>query len=357
MFRVKEGDNIVFICPSDVRRSQKLFWTMSKETYDDCGAPSSSQTVKLLDCSQSPKNTEFILKVAQFSEIPYSPHFRENDFVYFLGQHDLCSIYNLRIAVKLVPDKSVNNNQELSTSTQKLNDFVNDKDNSPNVVTSDTYKLNPHRTETLSAWTRYRFLLIPGSLGFLTLIGIQAVICALWHPKKSSRCRICCSSSVVNKSSDGTNDTNEISITPIEMLEKSFTRKPFENHQNQSIQTNTLISQSTLNEQYNKEDFINNSKRNSDIVNIVQDTYTLNKCILEKSPSTIQVITDNEVPILTIPTTQTSLSNNNYNVQFYTCPYPIDSNLTCLVPVKVNKSTDMFSTDIVNLGSVINISV
>lgn len=59
---------------------------MSKKTYDDCGAPSSSQTVKLLDCSQSPKNTEFILKVAQFSEIPYSPHFRENDFVYFLGK-------------------------------------------------------------------------------------------------------------------------------------------------------------------------------------------------------------------------------------------------------------------------------
>ncbi|CAH8448700.1 unnamed protein product [Schistosoma intercalatum] len=357
MFRVKEGDNIVFICPSDVRRSQKLFWTMSKETYDDCGAPSSSQTVKLLDCSQSPKNTEFILKVAQFSEIPYSPHFRENDFVYFLGQHDLCSIYNLRIAVKLVPAKSVNNNQELSTSTHKLNNFVNDKDSSPNTVTSDTYKLNPHRTETLSAWTRYRFLLIPGSLGFLTLIGIQAVICALWHPKKSTQCRICCSSHIVNKSNDTTNDTNEISITPIEMLETSFTRKSFENHQNQSIQTNTLITQSTLNEQYNKENFMNNSKRNSDIVNIVQDTYTLNKCILDKSPSTIQVIANDEVPILTIPTTQTSLTNNNYNVQFYTCPYPIDNNLTCLVPVKVNKSTDIFSTDIVNLGSVINISV
>ncbi|VDO64057.1 unnamed protein product [Schistosoma margrebowiei] len=358
MFKVKEGDNIVFICPNDVRRSQKLFWTMSKETYDDCGAPSSSQTVKLLDCSQSPKNTEFILKVAQFSEIPYSPHFRENDFVYFLGQHDLCSIYNLRIAVKLVPAKSVNNNQVLSTSTQKLNNFVNDKDNSPNTITSDTYKLNPHRTETLSAWTRYRFLLIPGSLGFLTLIGIQAVICALWHPKKSTQCRICCLSHIINKSNDRTNDTNEISITPIEMLETSLTRKSFENHQNQSIQTNTLITQSNLNEQYNKEDFINNSKRNSDIVNMVQDTYTLNnKCILDKSSSTIQLITNNEVPILTIPTTQTSLTNNNYNVQFYTCPYPIDNNLTCLVPVKVNKSTEIFSTDIVNLGSVINISV
>ncbi|CAH8451288.1 unnamed protein product [Schistosoma rodhaini] len=359
MFRVKEGDNIVFVCPSDVRRSQKLFWTMSKETYDECGAPSSSQTVKLLDCSQSPKNTEFILKVAQFSEIPYSPHFRENDFVYFLGQHDLCSIYNLRVAVKLVPDKSVNNNEELSTSTQKINNLVDDKDKSPNTVTSDTYKLNPHRTETLSAWTRYRFLLIPGSLGFLTLIGIQAVICALWHPKKSSLCRKCCSSHIVNKSNDGTNDTNEMSTTPIQMLEKSFTRKPFENHQCQSIQTSTLITQSTLNDQYNKGDFINNSKRNSDIVNILHDTYTLDKGILEKSPSTIQVITDNEVSILTIPTTQTSLSNNNNNnnVQFYTCPYPIDGNLTCLVPVKVNKSTDIFSTDIVNLGSVINISV
>ncbi|CAH8442708.1 unnamed protein product [Schistosoma turkestanicum] len=366
-FKVKEGDNIVFICSSDVRRNQRLFWTMSKDTYDDCGASSSSQAVKLMDCSQSPKNTEFILKVARFSEIPYSPHFRENDYVYFLGQHDLCSIYNLRIAIKLMPDTHVNNNEEISTPTSKFNVLFDDTSKTPNTVTPDVYKSNPHRTETLSAWTRYRFLLIPGSLGFLTLIGIQAVICALWHPKKSSQCRACCSSHVVNnKTNDETDDTDEISTTPIQLLEKSFSRKQYENYQNQSMHpTSSPTTHSPLNEHYLKENFINNnnnnnSKQNSNIVNdIVHDTFILDKESLEKSPSTtIQVITDSELPILTIPTTQqTSLINPNYNVQLYTCPYSIDSNLTCLVPVKVNKSTEIFSTDIVNLGSVINISV
>ncbi|KAH8854099.1 coiled coil domain-containing protein isoform 1 [Schistosoma japonicum] len=335
---------------------------MSRETYEDCGASSSSQTVKLLDCSQSPQSSEFILKVSQFSEIPYSPHFRENDYVYFLGQHDLCSIYNLRIAAKLVSDKHVNNNnsdnKELSTLAPKLNAFTtNDKGTTSNIIISDTYKLNPHRADTVSAWMRYRFLLIPASLGFLTLIGIQAVICALWHPKQSSRCRICCSYNVVNKPNDDIEDTEEVSKTPIKLLEKSLVGKPIENHKRQSIQTSQLTIQPILNGQFRKEYFTSNSKQNSNIPNAVQDVCTSDKEIFEESSSTVQMITDNEIPILTMPTSQASLSNNNYNVQFYTCPYSIDGNLTCLVPVKVNKSTDIFSTDMVNLGSVINISV
>ncbi|KAK4472713.1 hypothetical protein MN116_003940 [Schistosoma mekongi] len=361
MFKVNEGDNIVFICSSDVRRNQKLFWTMSRKTYDDCGASSSSQTVKLLDCSQSPKNSEFILKVSQFSEIPYSPHFRENDYVYFLGQHDLCSIYNLRIAAKLVSEKHVNNNnddKELSTSAPKLNAYTtNDKGTTSNIIISDTYKLNPHRADTVSAWTRYRFLLIPGSLGFLTLIGIQAVICALWHPKKSSRCRMCCSSNVVNKPNDDIEDTDEVSKTPIKLLEKSLIDKPIENHKRQSIQTSPRTLQPILNGQYRKECFTSNPKHNSNISNVVQDVCSFDEEILEESSSNAQMITDNEIPIFRMPTSQASLSNNNYNVQFYTCPYSINGNLTCLVPVKVNKTTDILSTDMVNLGSVINISV
>ncbi|CAH8470338.1 unnamed protein product [Heterobilharzia americana] len=219
-FNVKEGDNIVFICPTDTLRNQKLFWTTNKETYEDCGESSNSQIVKLFDCNHDPKSMEFILKVAQFSEIPYSPHFRENYYVYFLGQRDLCSIYNLRIAVKLVPNSHVSRESKITTS--KTKEFTSSDQQLVSEATTNPYKLDISRNQPLSAWARYRFLLIPGSLGFLTLIGIQAVICALWHPKRPCQCQNCCTLNVANKPNNDTEDTTEISTTPIRLLENSY---------------------------------------------------------------------------------------------------------------------------------------
>nr|CAH8827303.1 unnamed protein product [Trichobilharzia regenti] len=359
IFKVKEGDNIVFICPANTLRNQKLFWTTEKGIYEDCGASSSSQIVKLLDCNQDVKNTEFILKVAQFSEIPYSPHFRENHYVYFLGQQDLCSVYNLRIAVKLEPNNDVNKDEE-SKITSETKEFINNDQQVMNEITTDSYKLDSSRNEPLSAWIRYRFLLIPGSLGFLTLIGIQAVICALWHPKSPHRCKHCCTSDADHQP---VKETPEVKMctTSLKLLEDPVIERSTHNHKKHSLPTTIRATQSNPNGQYKSEYLNNISNKKVLVTNCVQEKSEMITHNISKPQQTVQLLTNSELPLLTITSSQTSLSTNNsynpYSVQLYTCPYTIDGNFACLVPVKVNKPPDIFSNDITNLGSVINISV
>lgn len=43
-----------------------------------------------------------------------------------------------------------------------------------------------------SSWDNYRFLLLPGSLAFLTLVGMQIVVCTFWLPRSVKQYFRCC---------------------------------------------------------------------------------------------------------------------------------------------------------------------
>lgn len=70
-------------------------------------------------------------------------------------------------------------------------DEVNVQDHSDHAIYSNSNQILP----SLTIWIRYRFLLIPASLGILTLFGIQTVMCVLWYPKRLENlnwCQKCC---------------------------------------------------------------------------------------------------------------------------------------------------------------------
>ncbi|KAF5400809.1 hypothetical protein PHET_02790 [Paragonimus heterotremus] len=150
--------------------------------------------------------SDFILKVAPFSEIQYNPTFLLGTVVYFVSQTELCLEKNLRLAVQTT---DVNNDAEtngMSTTTFSM------------TTTTKYYETSKHMdTDTVSqtGWTRYRFLLIPFLLGLLTLIGICGVFCALCHPKhhpfQQKRCCIPTDqSSKSQQDSDGKNQSKRI---------------------------------------------------------------------------------------------------------------------------------------------------
>ncbi|OON24069.1 hypothetical protein X801_00020 [Opisthorchis viverrini] len=62
-----------------------------------------------MSCKQQERQTEFILKVSQFSELTHIPIFRPNNPVYFLAQPPYCEKHGMRIVVKLSTGKNSEN--------------------------------------------------------------------------------------------------------------------------------------------------------------------------------------------------------------------------------------------------------
>lgn len=90
----------------------------------------------------------------------------------------------------LLTDSLVNvtkprNHSELSIDSAK---------NTAVSVQSQNIRKRTQRHDESSDWNNYRFLLLPGSLALLTLIGMQIVVCTFWLPKSVKRYFHCCGS-------------------------------------------------------------------------------------------------------------------------------------------------------------------
>ncbi|CAH8564326.1 unnamed protein product [Dicrocoelium dendriticum] len=123
--RVREGDNIIFVCSEANVPNIQLFWTMKAETFESCAPHHTSEMVKLLECQNSnvPK-LEFILKVARFSEMQYTPTFEEGHLVYFLSQQEICLRANMRLIVEVINVENLtpdyNNSHIVSTTANDI---------------------------------------------------------------------------------------------------------------------------------------------------------------------------------------------------------------------------------------------
>ncbi|CAH8453039.1 unnamed protein product, partial [Dicrocoelium dendriticum] len=82
---VKEGDNIVFLCPNERRHKYTLYWTLNHSAYMQCRTTNQPDVHELMRCDANSKVYEFILKVSLFSELMHIPQFYPGVPVYFLS--------------------------------------------------------------------------------------------------------------------------------------------------------------------------------------------------------------------------------------------------------------------------------
>lgn len=180
--QVREGDNIIFICPKGVGANQQLFWTYSLWEFDKCNLTMETKNRKLLDCGDRRSGPDFILKVSQFSEISQLPTFHRNLTVYFVSQPEYCLRYKLKLAIRRYNSEVETQGTGSKSSILKMPNPQPD-DEQPD----SSFQSTKHDSEK-SVWIRYRFLFIPGILGFLIMIGFQAAVCALgkkWYSRSN----------------------------------------------------------------------------------------------------------------------------------------------------------------------------
>ncbi|CAH8476466.1 unnamed protein product [Heterobilharzia americana] len=191
---VNEGDNLIFICPSNRTFSQNLYWTDDHRVQLKCQETLQIKVVKLLDCFDNKSVKEFVLKVSQFPEIVSLPIFRHNSPIHFVAQSVICQQNNFRLSATLASDNTTYSSSAItdpsSSPSLKLNNELNrassynftkgninfPPNSSSQYPNTDLYK--PDGTD----WKEYRFLLLPAILALFTLIGMQIVLCSFWLP-------------------------------------------------------------------------------------------------------------------------------------------------------------------------------
>ncbi|THD24056.1 hypothetical protein D915_005284 [Fasciola hepatica] len=175
VLRVREGDNIIFICPKAVNAKQHVYWTHNRLEFNKCNLSAETNSRKLLDCGDQRSGPDFILKVSQFSEISQIPTFHKNTVLYFLSQPEYCLQHRLKMAAYMYFAES---ETHLAGSPASKEDsqipYSHSEHEEPDSFSS------MRRDNNKAVWTHYRFLFIPGILGLLTMIGLQAIICVLW---------------------------------------------------------------------------------------------------------------------------------------------------------------------------------
>ncbi|CAI2738271.1 unnamed protein product [Dicrocoelium dendriticum] len=100
-----------------------------------------------------------------------------------LGQSQLCRQMNFKLISRLASDtqrsessKCGNNEDYANSGTILGNVSQQNQAQEPNLHSTDAHLRH-------EMWRSYRFLLLPGSLALLTLIGMQIVICSFWIPR------------------------------------------------------------------------------------------------------------------------------------------------------------------------------
>ncbi|CAI2723325.1 unnamed protein product [Schistosoma spindalis] len=204
-----EGDNLIFICPKNRTFSQNLYWTDDPRVKLKCNKTLPIKVIKLLDCFGNKSVTEFVLKVSRFPEIASLPSFHSEIPVYFVAQSVICQQNNFRLSVKLVSgNKTVITNHIVTTKemqtkkhSRKVDLFSNTSispqlkktqiqhylNNSTNILWAQEYN-----TKQKLNWIEYRLLLLPATLAFFTLIGIQIVLCGFWFSNSITQKLIRC---------------------------------------------------------------------------------------------------------------------------------------------------------------------
>ncbi|CAH8457718.1 unnamed protein product [Schistosoma turkestanicum] len=166
-----------------------------------CNKTISIKFIKLLDCFSKKSLNEFILKVSRFPEITSLPSFDYNTPVHFIDHPFTCQKNNFRLSFKLA-NNSVNNKINYSafdvlkfpTSESQLTDhkkFVFSSNDTlqyhsktelflqtPITYSNHTYIIK----EVTIDWKEYKFLFVSAIFAFLTLIGIQIILCSFWLP-------------------------------------------------------------------------------------------------------------------------------------------------------------------------------
>ncbi|KAH8854194.1 hypothetical protein KSF78_0001609 [Schistosoma japonicum] len=167
------------------------------------------KVIKLLDCYGNKSVTEFILKVSRFPEIVSLPSFHPEIPVYFVAQSVICQQNNFRLSVKLMSDNMTNIIEQKVNSNEKQTMKHSSKfELFPNASTSSETKTitiqnglnnslnifwNPtHSMKEQLGWNEYRFLLVPATLAFFALIGMQVVLCGFWFSNSISNKLIKC---------------------------------------------------------------------------------------------------------------------------------------------------------------------
>ncbi|KAK4472778.1 hypothetical protein MN116_003998 [Schistosoma mekongi] len=200
---VNDGDNLIFVCSQNLENVQNLYWTKDPRVQMKCNKTLQIKVIKLLDCFNKESLNEFILKVSRFSEITSLPNFDYNIPVHFIAHSVICQKNNFRLSFKL-KGNSINDNMSnsptfdvlmLSTSKSQLIDHHNESVLNLNkskllyhlksrvVAHSSTMWLNHTLTsEKQVNWKVYEFLLLPAIFAFLTLIGMQIILCSFWLP-------------------------------------------------------------------------------------------------------------------------------------------------------------------------------
>ncbi|KAK4472745.1 hypothetical protein MN116_003969 [Schistosoma mekongi] len=199
---VNEGDNLIFICPPNRTFSQSLYWTNDSRVTIKCNQTLPIKVIKLLDCFGDKYASEFILKVSRFHEISSLPVFHHNLPIHFVAQSVICQTSNFRLSVKLASAHINTSTDTISSSpiphiqspelldkmptTSNTSSYLHEKVRIMNSVlnVSSTPHINRHFTTNSQHvnWKEYRFLLLPATLAFFTLIGMQIVICSFWLP-------------------------------------------------------------------------------------------------------------------------------------------------------------------------------
>ncbi|CAH8443395.1 unnamed protein product [Schistosoma mattheei] len=179
---VNEGDNLIFICSPN--RTHKI-----------------TRPVNLLRGFLNKSLNEFVLKVSRFPEITSLPSFDYNIPVHFIAHSFTCQKNNIRLSFKLA--KNSMNDKNNSLVSDVLKSFISEtqligQNKSVSIVnrtlqhhsktklvleTSVTYRNHTFiiKEQTID-WEEYKFLLVPAIFAFLTLIGIQIILCSFWLP-------------------------------------------------------------------------------------------------------------------------------------------------------------------------------
>ncbi|CAH8457669.1 unnamed protein product [Schistosoma turkestanicum] len=203
-----EGDNLIFICPKNRTFSQNLYWTVDSRVQLKCNKTLPIKVIKLLDCFGNKSVQEFVLKVSRFPEIVSLPSFHPQIPVYFVAQSVICQQNNFRLSVKLVSGnmtnisyQNVTNEETQTTKHSRKSDVTSSSSISSQLKTieiqnhlndtTDIFWNQEYNTKQLN-WIEYRFLLLPATLAFFTLISIQIVLCGFWFSNSITKKLINC---------------------------------------------------------------------------------------------------------------------------------------------------------------------
>ncbi|CAH8446096.1 unnamed protein product [Schistosoma curassoni] len=198
---VNEGDNLIFICSPNRTHVRNLYWTNDSRVKMKCNKTISIKVIKLLDCFSNKSLNEFVLKVSRFPEITSLPSFDYNIPVHFIAHSFTCQKNNIQLSFKLATNSMNDKNNSLVSDI--LKSFISEtqligQNKSVSIVnktlqyhsktklvleTSITYRNHTFiiKEQTID-WEEYKFLLVPAIFAFLTLIGIQIILCSFWLP-------------------------------------------------------------------------------------------------------------------------------------------------------------------------------